>query len=64
MVTVSEAVAEISQEEIQSVIDREAQARIGLSGAELLRRYRSGELDDPDRVADLIVLADLLKDAA
>lgn len=64
MVTVSEAVAEISQEEILDVIDREANARLGISGLELLRQYSAGQLDDPDQVADLIVLADLLQETA
>jgi hypothetical protein len=51
---------ELSRGEIVALIDRESLRRLGLSGAELLRQYRLGTLDDAGRVADLLMLADLL----
>ena len=54
---------EWSREQIAEQIDAEARRRLGISGASLLEAYRSGKLDDPGLVADLIVLADLLEEA-
>ena len=64
MVRVAEAEFEMSTEEIQNLIDREARARLGISGEDLLARYERGELADPGAVADLLILADLLKEPA
>ena len=36
------------------------QRRLGMSAAELFRRYREGLLAEPGAVADLLILADLL----
>ncbi len=56
------AVLELSREDILRRIEKAAQRRLKMSAAELLRAYRAGRLEDPGRVADLLVLADLLRE--
>jgi hypothetical protein len=51
---------ELSRDEIVAQIDAVARHRGYLDAADLLRRWRVGELDDPGPVADALVLADLL----
>ena len=46
--------------EIRERIDTGARKRRGVSGDELLRQYRDGELANPGDVADLLALADLI----
>lgn len=61
---VSENEFELDADYIRQAIDAEARTRLGISGAELLARFESGELEDPGRVADLLALADLLREPA
>jgi hypothetical protein len=61
---VSDTEVELTPEYIRELVDSEARRRLGISGAELLRRYERGNLADPGRVADLIALADLLREPA
>jgi hypothetical protein len=58
----SETEAELTPEYIRDRVDEEARRRLGISGEEMLRRFEHGELEDPGRVADLIALADLLRE--
>lgn len=51
---------ELTREEIIEEMDKVARGRLQLSAAEVLRRYRADELDDPGTVGDLLILADLL----
>jgi hypothetical protein len=51
---------ELTRDEIIKEIDRVARLRCGMSGADVIRAYRAGMLDDPGRVGDVLVLADLL----
>lgn len=53
-------VLELTRSEILERIERGARRRLGVSARELLCAYRHGRLDDPGKVADLLVLADLL----
>jgi len=41
------------------ILDRQARKYLGMSGDEFVRRYRSGEIDDPDR-SDVIRVAMLI----
>ena len=43
----------------RKLLDREAKKRFKMSGAEFARKYRAGEIPDPDR-ADVIRVAMLL----
>jgi hypothetical protein len=61
---VSETEFELDADYIRQAIDAEARARLGISGEELLARFERGELEDPGRVADLLALADLLREPA
>jgi hypothetical protein len=61
---VSDTEYELDSEYIRRQIDTEARRRLGISGDELLARFEHGELDDPGRVADLLALADLLREPA
>jgi len=61
---ISETEAELTPEYIRDLIDAEATRRLGMHVDELLARYRSGKLDDPGRVADLLTLAELLQKPA
>jgi|RifCSP16_1_1023843.scaffolds.fasta_scaffold292731_1 hypothetical protein len=58
--TVREEVLTLTREQIIAIIEREAQKRLGLSARDLFRRYARGELDDPGRVSDLVILSHLL----
>lgn len=53
-------VLEMTREQIIAEMERVTRARLGLSAAEAVRAYRTGTLDDPGRVGDVLVLADLL----
>lgn len=64
MNNVSDTEAELTPEYIRELLDSESRRRLGISGDEMLGRYERGELDDPGRVADLIVLSDLLCEPA
>lgn len=55
-------IVELGRDEILTRLETGAQRRRGLSAKELVRRYRAGELEDPCEVADLLALADLLRD--
>jgi hypothetical protein len=50
----------MTRDQILIEIDRVTQLRIGLSGQDTLCAYRAGTLEDPGRVGDALVLADLL----
>jgi hypothetical protein len=50
----------LSREQIIAILEREAKKRLGLSARELFRRYARGELKDPGRVSDLVILSHLL----
>lgn len=54
------AVIELTRDELVDMLEVEAQRRRGLPATVLLRQYRSGKLDQPGDVADVIALADLL----
>ena len=54
------SVLKLSREEILGQIERAAQERLHMSGAEMLRCYKAGRLRDLGSVADVIVLANLL----
>ena len=55
-------VLELNRDDILKRLNCGAQLRLHMSAEEMLRAYRAGRLDDPGRVADLLVLADLLRD--
>ncbi len=57
-----DAVLELSRDEIIKRIERGAQRRLHTSAKDLVRRYRTGKLQDPGSVADLLALANLLPD--
>jgi hypothetical protein len=52
---------ELSREEIVAQIDREARRRLSMSAEEFVRAYRTCQLLDPGRVADLLALGSLLE---
>jgi len=54
---------ELSERELRDLLHREAQARLGITGDELVRRAAEGTLEDAGDVADLLILADLLEDS-
>ncbi len=55
--------AEISPEELWSEIDAKSRRHLGMSGAEFVRQYRSGSLEDTFVVAELGFLLRCLDDA-
>lgn len=61
---VTETEFELDADYIRHEIDSEAHRRLGISGEELLARFERGELADPGQVADLLALADLLREPA
>ena len=61
---VTETEFELDADYIRREIDSEARRRLGIGGDELLARFERGELADPGRVADLLALADLLREPA
>lgn len=44
-----EGVQFITEAEGKEILDRQAQKYLGMSGQEFIRRYRAGEIDDPNR---------------
>ena len=52
---------ELSREEIVARLDAEARRRLHMSAEDLVRAYRTCQLTDPGRVADLLALASLLE---
>jgi len=58
--SVREEVLTLTREQIIAIIEREAQKRLGLSARDLFRRHANGDLDDPGRVSDLVILSHLL----
>ena len=50
----------ISREEGIRRLDERAREYLGMSGEEFVRRYRAGEIEDPDRT-DVIVLAMMIE---
>ncbi len=57
-----QTVLELTRNEILRRLEAGAGRRRGLSAHELLRLYRTGKLEEPCGVADLLALADLLPD--
>jgi hypothetical protein len=51
---------ELTRDEIVAEMERVAQARQGVSAAELVAAYRDGTLQDPGAIGDVLVLAGLL----
>ncbi len=39
----------------QKILDRQARKYLGMSGEEFIRKYRAGEIEDPDRTEVLRV---------
>ena len=60
MITSTASPLELSRDEIVARLDAEARRRLDMSAEDLVRAYRSCELTDPGRVADLLALASLL----
>lgn len=60
--TVVNGSIQMSRDEIVEAIEKGALDRRGVSATDLLRAYRSGELQEPGEVADLLALGDLLSD--
>ena len=50
----------LSREEIVARLEAGARERLGCDAAEMIARWRAGELTDAGEVGDLLVLADLL----
>ena len=59
-VDVCDDVHHLSAEEIVTTIDREAQARYGLTAAEFVAQVRANKFDECGGAADLVGLARLL----
>ena len=55
-------IVELTRDEIIRRLEAGARRRVGLSAGELVRRYRTGTLDDSCSLADLLALVDLLED--
>lgn len=53
-------ILELSRDEILRRIEEGAQRRRGISARELLHAWRTGTLEEPGEVADLLALAHLL----
>ena len=53
-------ILQLSRDEIAQRIERGAQRRLRMSAHELIQAYRTGRLEDPGAVADLLALASLL----
>lgn len=52
----------MSHDEIINEIEAVTQARLGMSSVDAIKAYRNGKLDDPGKIGDAIILADLLDD--
>jgi len=57
--TETEARVQLSQEELDQLIDREARKRLGMSGREFKRKYARRELPDVPAVRDIAMLLKL-----
>lgn len=55
-------VVELNRDEIVRRIEQGARCRLRMSADELVQAYRSGRLEDPGAVADLLALASLLSE--
>ncbi len=53
---------ELTRDDIIQRLEAGARRRRGLSAYQLITSFRSGELEEPCDVADLLALADLLPD--
>jgi hypothetical protein len=51
---------ELTREEIIAEMERVAQRRRHTPALDLVRQFRTGTLDEPGEVADLLMLGDLL----
>ena len=60
---INDSEIELSPTEIREMVDAGARARLGVSGEDMITRYRAGELEDVDAVADLLALVSLLEPA-
>lgn len=49
-----------TRDEIIEALERGAQERLGVSAAEMIRRYRDGTLEDACSLIDLLTLVDIL----
>lgn len=58
--TIGTEVLELTRRDIVKRLEHGARSRLGISAAEMVRRYRAGTLKDPGRVGDLLILASLL----
>ena len=54
---------EMTRGEIVAEMERVAQARLGVSAADVVADYLAGTLEDPGQVGDVLVLAGLLDPA-
>lgn len=54
------AVLELTREETLELIDQRARYLLGISGAEFMRRYEAGELEEAPVESPITVLADLV----
>ena len=53
----------LDERELEEVLDREAMARLGMSGADFLRAYHEGTLPDTPAVTELVMLVHLRENA-
>jgi hypothetical protein len=51
----------LTRAQIVAALEEESQSRRGMSAAQLIRAYKTGKLDDPGEVADILGLASLLR---
>ena len=58
--TQTDSTVEYTRDELVSEVDKASRRATGLSAAELAYAYRTGKLEMPSRVADLIALINLL----
>ena len=58
----SDFIIKRSRSDIVDMLETRARKRLGISAKQLLKKYRTGKLDDVGEVADLIVLSGLLPD--
>jgi len=55
----SDGIESVSQREGAAILDQQARTYLGMSGEEFVRRYRAGEIEDPDR-SDVLCVAMLI----
>lgn len=53
-------IVELTRDEIVEMIERGAKHRLDMSARQLVEAYRSGRLENPGAVADLLAFASLL----